>query len=224
MERLPLVSIGRPPLRALVVARQPLARAGLRALLTETDSISVVGQAMGHDEASTLAAEVRPDVVLAAWDDGDTVASVALTAALSSQGIPLVVVGDAPSSIELAELLRAGVRGFLLPDATSSEVAAAVDAVVRGLLVLDPALAGLVGVAMPARLAERVETVEPLTDREQEVLQLMALGLPNKAIARRLNVTEHTIKFHVGSILAKLGAASRTEAVTRAARQGILAL
>ena len=68
------------------------------------------------------------------------------------------------------------------------------------------------------------EGEEPLTEREREVLDLMALGLPNKTIAARLGISEHTVKFHVGSVMAKLGAASRTEAVTHAIRQGLLAL
>ncbi|MGH2459588.1 MAG: LuxR C-terminal-related transcriptional regulator [Chloroflexota bacterium] len=224
MERSLPGPVDRPLLRALVVARQPLARAGLRALLTDSETVTVVGQAMGHDDAATLAVEERPDVVVAAWDDGDANASAALAEAIGASGIPLIVIGEAPSPAELAEVLRAGVRGFLLPDATGAEVGAAVEAVARGLLVLDPALASLLGASLPARLADESVAVEALTDREREVLELMALGLANKAIARRLNVTEHTIKFHVGAILAKLGAASRTEAVTRAARRGILAL
>ncbi len=179
---------------------------------------------MSAEQAESLAAETRPDVVVAAWDEGDSDLIVALAEAMSPHGIPLLVVGDAPTPAELAEVLRAGARGVLLPEAAGPEVAAAVDAVARGLLVLDPALASLLTSGVPARIAQPEEAVEALTEREREVLQLMALGIPNKAIARRLNVTEHTVKFHVGSILAKLGASSRTEAVARAARRGILAL
>src|SRR5207249_4410064 len=118
-------------------------------------------------------------------------------------------------------------RGFLLADVTPEDVGAALHAVARGLVVIDPILVR----ALPSFVADArpggttVLVVEQLlTDREREVLQLLSLGLPNKTIARRLGVSEHTVKFHVGSILAKLEAGSRTEAVTRAARRGLLAL
>jgi len=213
-----------PPLRVLIVARQPITRSGLRGLLAEADDAIVVDQAAGIEQATLLASEQRPDAVLAAWEgrDGDDV--VALADRLGALGIPLVLFGDTPSPGEFDAALRAGVRGFVLSDAAAEEIGAALDAVVRGLLVLDPALVpSLPGIA-PAAMTGNVTALETLTEREGEVLQLLALGLPNKAIARRLSITEHTVKFHVGSILAKLGAASRTEAVTRAARQGILAL
>jgi DNA-binding NarL/FixJ family response regulator len=99
--------------------------------------------------------------------------------------------------------------------------------VASGLLVLDPAVARAALAAAPAdrlRAAPAEDLAEPLTDREMEVLHLLALGLPNKAIALRLGISEHTVKFHVGAILAKTGAAGRTEAVMLAARRGILPL
>jgi two-component system, NarL family, nitrate/nitrite response regulator NarL len=112
----------------------------------------------------------------------------------------------------------------LLKDAGADELAAAVRAVSRGLVVLDPAVAARLTESGAAFAREGDPLDEPLTEREAEVLHLVALGLPNKTIAQRLGISEHTAKFHVGSILAKLGAASRTEAVALAARRGVLVL
>jgi DNA-binding NarL/FixJ family response regulator len=113
-------------------------------------------------------------------------------------------------------------RAYLLKEATADELAAAVTAVARGLVVFDPALATL----MANRPHEQPLLLEgtKLSDREVEVLGLVASGLPNKGIARELGISEHTVKFHVGTILGKLGAASRTEAVTLAVRGGVLPL
>jgi DNA-binding NarL/FixJ family response regulator len=99
------------------------------------------------------------------------------------------------------------------------ELTAAVHAAAAGLIALDPAMAGAAGIHTHVR--NQAES-DALTAREREVLHLVAEGLPNKAIARQLGISEHTAKFHVGSLLGKLGAASRTEAVTIATRRGLL--
>ncbi|MGZ3677783.1 MAG: response regulator transcription factor, partial [Ktedonobacterales bacterium] len=118
--------------------------------------------------------------------------------------------------------------GALLRDAMPDEIIPAISAVASGLITLDRRLAGDLFAAsqrVAAPAAERPTTSdEPLTARELEVLQLMAQGLPNKTIAVRLHISEHTAKFHVSAIMMKLGAASRTEAVTRGARLGLLIL
>jgi DNA-binding NarL/FixJ family response regulator len=222
----------RPPLGVLVVARQPIARAGLRGLLGELGDVLVVGVATTVEHASGLAPDVAPDVVLMGWQTGDLVEVAGLAETLGANGVPLVLLGSPPSPDEFAILLRAGARGFLLSDATADDVGAAIAAVARGLLVLDPLLVRALPATNPTTLSVQTSPGEPsterellqLTEREREVLQLLALGLPNKTIAKRLNITEHTVKFHVGSILAKLDAGSRTEAVMHAARQGMLTL
>ncbi len=211
-------------LRVLVVARQPIARAGLRGLLAEIENVVVVGQATSVDQAAGVVSDLHPDIVLASWEAAGVEEMRALAEAVGILGIPLVLLGDTPDTADLSAVLRAGVRGFLLSDASAGDVGAALECVARGFLVLDPLLGRALPPVAVTSLGDELEPPGPLTDREREVLQLVALGLPNKAIARRLNVTEHTVKFHVGSILAKLGAASRTEAVTRAARQGLLVL
>jgi DNA-binding NarL/FixJ family response regulator len=221
---------GTPPIRVLIVARQPIARAGLRGLLGDLGDVAIVGVTTGLREAATAAAEARPDVALAAWDGGEVEAIVALAESLGGAGTALILVGDAPPPSDLTAVLRAGARGVLLSEVTSDELGATIRAVARGLLVLPPVLArGLVARAAAggATLEDRGPDAgpeQPLTEREREVLQLLALGLPNKTIARRLSVSEHTVKFHVGSLLAKLAAGSRTEAVTRAARMGLVTL
>ena len=109
--------------------------------------------------------------------------------------------------------------GRLPADATPRQISAALHAVAAGLAVTTARTKD----ALPAD-QEEPASEDPLTDREMQVLQLIAGGLPNKGIARRLGISEHTVKFHVGSILGKLGAASRTEAVTLAAHRGLLTL
>ncbi len=157
----------------------------------------------------------------------------------------LLVIGPAefdarrgPASGQATRLLASAARsaedrglafGALRRDAMPEEIVAALSAVGSGLIALDRRLARDV-FAPPERLpitaTERQAGVgdETLTAREREVLQLMAEGLPNKLIANRLHITEHTAKFHVSAILTKLGAASRTEAVTLAAHRGLLVL
>jgi len=113
-------------------------------------------------------------------------------------------------------------RAWLPPDASEDALAAAVFAVASGLTVYAPEFApGSDAVAVSGGIGGEVASI---TDRERDVLALLATGLPNKAIARRLDISEHTVKFHVGSLLSKLDAQSRTEAVTIAARQGLLTL
>jgi DNA-binding NarL/FixJ family response regulator len=121
--------------------------------------------------------------------------------------IPVILLMDTVDSAAL----RLGVRGVLSFDATPHEIEAAVQAVDAGLVVLSE-----------APVAE--ELVEPLTERELELLDLLAEGISNKLIAHRLSISEHTVKTHVASIFAKLGVSSRTEAVSQAIRRGLVML
>jgi DNA-binding NarL/FixJ family response regulator len=113
-------------------------------------------------------------------------------------------------------ILQARAGGLLRADASSQQIVQAIQSVASGLMIFDHTL-------MAPRSGENV-FVETLTARENEVLRLLADGLPNREIASRLNISEHTIKFHIGSILGKLGASSRTEAVTRGLRSGLIEL
>jgi NarL family two-component system response regulator YdfI len=136
----------------------------------------------------------------------------------------LLILVDDPESFPGADAFRAGVRGILRKQATQEELVAAVRAAAAGLIVLHPED---IPAAVPGRLPAngRAEVLlAPLTPREQEVLHILAEGGSNKDIASRLSISEHTAKFHVSSIMSKLGASSRTEAVTLAIRKAMIML
>jgi DNA-binding NarL/FixJ family response regulator len=209
-------------LRVLVVGPDPLARAGLAAMLADVAGYTVVGQiAAGEGLTSSLDGSA-PDVVL--WDLGsdprrefEHVAEII--------GVEPPVVALVEDETVALEALAAGAHGLLPRHAAASTLAASLSAAARGLVVLDPDLAPAAWRARDA-LARAAPgpgaLVEELTPRELEVLQLLAEGLPNKTIAYRLRISEHTAKYHVNAILGKLGAQTRTEAVARAARLGLV--
>lgn len=200
-------------IRVLIVADDPLARAGLAALLAGQEGCAVVGQASGADDLSAALAIYRPDAVL--WDVGWDAAD--LPDALAEWDVelpPLVALIPEPGLS--AALWAAGARGLLPRDAAPERLVAALRAVFAGLAALDPALIADLPGSAPAPPVER------LTRREAEVLALLAEGLANRAIAQRLGISEHTVKFHLNAILGKLGAQSRTEAVVLAIRLGLL--
>jgi two-component system nitrate/nitrite response regulator NarL len=192
------------PLRVLVAARDPLVGAALAARL---------GAAPAPDAGP-------PDVVL--WDAGpDPRPDRAPLDALADVAAPTLALVAAEETVEA--VWAAGARGALMRDAPPEALAAALFAVARGLVVLDPALAET-ALALDDGPPLDLAGVEPLTPREREVLALVAQGLPNKLVADRLGVSERTAKFHVGQILQKLGAHSRTEAVMRGVRLGLVVL
>ncbi|HZU06039.1 MAG TPA: response regulator transcription factor [Chloroflexota bacterium] len=209
-------------IEVVVVAPYPLVRAGLRALLEAAPELAIVGEAAGVAEAADLVAELAPAVAvldLGAAPDDDLRALHALAQEQPTLGLVILV---EPGLERRLPALGRGRLAYLPRQTRPETLVAAVRAVASGLIVLDPlAVPGLVA-APPRALPE--PPLDPLTAREREVLALLARGLPNKAIAQQLGISEHTVKFHVGTILAKLGAASRTEAVTLAARQGLLML
>lgn len=205
-------------MRVLIVADDPLARAGLAALLADQPGCAVVGQVAGEADLPDALDVHRPDVTL--WDLGwDPTSSLERLADLADAGPPIVAL--LPDEAHATGARTAGARGLLLRDTGADPLVAALMAVAQGLVVLEPSLAAAMlaaGDQAPAPL------IEELTPRELEVLQLLAEGLPNKAIARRLDISQHTVKFHVNAILGKLGAQSRTEAVVRATRMGLILL
>ncbi len=141
--------------------------------------------------------------------------------ALGDLSIPVLLLLDSSDSALISSALRAGIRGVISWDATPQEIESAVQAVNEGLVVTTPAaIAGF----LPDASAFAEELAEPLSARELEVLELLAEGLSNKLIAHGLNISEHTVKTHVASIFAKLGASSRTEAVSQAIRRGLVML
>jgi NarL family two-component system response regulator YdfI len=143
----------------------------------------------------------------------------------NAAGVPVILLVDNPGR-RISEALPAGVRAVLPRNITSTEIAAAIEAVAAGLYVFHPADIDSIPTLRPPQSETVPELGEPLlehlTPREIEVLQLLSAGLGNKEIAARLNISEHTAKFHVASIMGKLGAATRTEAVTLGIRHGLV--
>ena len=200
-------------IRLAIAAPSAVVRAGLEALAASSPELQLVGSF--PDIAS--ADDLRPDVILASltWEeivttrDGGTAAIVLLT--------------NESQPVWTADALRRGARAVLPRDASQSEILAAVAAAANDFAVLDPRdLEGLLAAAAPLQTTN--DGASALTPRELEVLRMMADGAANKIIAWKLGVSEHTAKFHVASILAKLGAASRTEAVTIGIRKGMVLL
>jgi two-component system nitrate/nitrite response regulator NarL len=200
------------PLRILVVADDPLARAGLRAM-AEAAGLVVAGE--GEARSAEVEATEADVAVLDVGASGEALEALRSLA----RHVPVLAV---PWSEEQArECSGAGARGVVLREGLRERLVAAVEALASGLLVLDPDLAAVV--LRPATTGAEA-LVEPLTPRETEVLSLLAEGLGNRAIGVRLGISEHTAKFHVNAILGKLGAQSRAEAVAVAARLGLILL
>jgi DNA-binding NarL/FixJ family response regulator len=213
-------------LRVLVVAGSPLARAGLAGLLSDQPDLLLLGQ-VSDDQLPEALDLYQPEALV--WDLGyEPLAQLERIQSARAAGmLTLALAGETWHATEAAPaLIAAGAQGLMTQAATGEGLAAALHALAAGLLVLD---AG-VGEAVLAQEAERSTPAqagagaETFTPREREVLALVAEGLPNKAIARRLQISEHTVKFHLNAVLSKLGAQSRTDAVVRATRLGLLAL
>jgi len=215
IDRIPPAS---SPLRVLVIADDPLARSSLIASLENAGGLQVIGHGNSDDDVGQLCRQTDPSVVL--WDLGWGAGRESRGLdGLSALELPVVVLaadGEAASNA-----WAAGVRNLLPRQVEPDTLARALSAAADGLTVLDASLVG--GLLPPVGPGEHDEA-EPLTAREIEVLRLLAEGLPNKGIAARLGVSEHTAKFHVNAILRKLGAQSRTEAVVRATRRGLILL
>jgi len=205
------------PLHLLLIADDPLARAGLAALLADVPGCEIVGQM----SSVSLTADFPPDLLTPPdaiiWDMGwDPVEAV-----LDWPDMPAPVLALLSDGEQATAVWQSGVRGILLRDMDTDKLLAAAQAVASGLVVVEPQLAGTL---LPLADSDDFAPDDPLTPRELEVLQRLAEGLTNKAIAQQLGISEHTIKFHVNAIMGKLHAQSRTEAVVRATRLGLILL
>ena len=206
----------------VVVAAYPSVRAGLHALIAGEPGIAVLATRADAGEEDGPDAPARPDALLVDVEPGRTDLPARLARRFPEAAQVLLL--DGPDSYRPPDGDAGQPWAALLKDAGADEITAALRAVMQGLVVLHPAIARLTGPRPALTARPDADLEEPLTERETEVLQLLSLGLPNKSIAARLGISEHTAKFHVGSIMAKLGAASRTEAVAQAARRGLLIL
>jgi DNA-binding NarL/FixJ family response regulator len=214
------------PIRVFLVDDHAVVRRGIQAYLQLVDDIEMAGEAGNGVEAvesiSRLTAEGHPpdvvlmDLIMPAMD------GIAATAAIKERW-PEIEVVALTSFIEENKVhgaLQAGATGYLLKDAGASEVAAAIRAAYNGETHLDPTVARRLAEWM--RAPRRETPVEPLTDREREVLALVGEGKANKEIARQLGIGDRTVRTHVSSILGKLGLVSRTQAALYAVREGLI--
>ncbi|MBI5715278.1 MAG: response regulator transcription factor [Chloroflexi bacterium] len=216
-------------IKVLIADDQRLLREGLATLLTLTDDIRIVAQASNGDEAISLAKQHQPDVILMdiqmPHTDGVAATHAIHSAQPQTQIIMLTTFAD---DDYLFAALRAGACGYLLKDIPSEQLADAVRAAHRGESPITPTMARkLVNRVnqQPRALAELQTAsplIDPLSDREIEVLNLIAQGLSNKEIAEQLVIAEGTAKNHVSNILSKLDAKDRAQAVMRGKELGVL--
>lgn len=201
-------------IRTVVSATSELARLGLAAIVRGDARLALVGEAGPHD-LGRLVTALAPDVVLEQREH----AGEALRA-------PSVALVDDPGATWDSERLDAerGAHAILGRDAAPEEIVAAIVAVAAGLVAVQPRALALPSFGSGVRASSAAGGAERLTGRELGVLTELARGVPNKTIAARLRISEHTVKFHVASIFAKLGVASRTEAVAQGARLGLIML
>lgn len=205
------------PTRAFVVAPAPVTRAGLRSMLANAEGtdVRVVGEASSPTDSSELS---EADVVLLANEELLEEASFAV-AEDGTQA--LVLISEEDNAVSRLRAMQLRGWGVVPPDAPPEELAAAIAAAGQGLIVLPKAVTERL-LHEPAASAE--ELSETLTAREREVLDLLGHGLSNKLIGRELHISEHTVKFHISSLYAKLGVNNRAEAVSRGARYGLISL
>jgi DNA-binding NarL/FixJ family response regulator len=214
---------GARPIRLLLVDDHEVVRRGLRGFLELQDDIEIVGEAGNGRQGVEAAHALRPDVVLMDLLMPELDGVGAITAIKAD--LPEVEVVALTSFVEEARVtaaLEAGASGFILKDADADDVADAIRAAHRGEVHLDPQVASLLARRVRERAAAVANPAEPLTDREREVLGLVARGMSNKAIAERLAITERTARTHVSNILGKLGLASRTQAALYAVEHGMV--
>jgi NarL family two-component system response regulator YdfI len=225
-------------IKVIITAESALARRGIEQLL-RGPGIEIIASVAS---LSALAAELeQPDGVELVISTADLAHFAALlqqvTEADVFRELPVVLLAELPDSQTTARALRMGARAVLPAEMARPQLLAALDAVSHGLVVTMPSeteaiistsrtsasrTPALSAATFPTNEVE--ELLEPLTPREQQVLRMLALGLANKEIASRMNISEHTVKFHVAAILGKLGAASRTEAVAIGIRHGLILL
>lgn len=199
----------------LIVGDNPLARMGLAALLAERDEVQVVAQLAADDNLPEMVHLHRTELLL--WDVGWEPPLELLSHLVQNGAVVIALVSHDETA---ADLWRIGTAAILRQNIEPDPLMAAITAADQGLTVIDPELSE--HLLPPERLP--APPTEELTPRELEVLQHLAEGLPNKAIARQLEISEHTVKFHVNAIMTKLGAQSRTEAVVRAMQLGLIIL
>jgi DNA-binding NarL/FixJ family response regulator len=211
-------------IRIFIIAASPLARAGLENLLVAR-GVEVAGSVASIDALVSQLSDLAVDAILidSSGESFEALMDSVMASGLASD-ISVVLLAEAPPPAVFSEALRAGISAVLPSDIFPDQLVAALQAAASGLVVLYPAQFHSAVPAASTAPRALGELAEPLTPRENEVLQMLASGLGNKEIAAKLGISEHTVKFHVASILGKLGAASRTEAVSLGIRRGLVLL
>ena len=204
------------PLRALIVDDHPMMREGLASVLQSTGEFLVVGEAGDGIEAVRMFAQLQPDITLMdlRMPIGDGVEAIAAIRSQAPKAC-IIVMTTYAGDVRALSALKAGAMGFLLKNSVRKELLEAAKVVLSGRRYLPPDVATEIAV-------HAVD--DPMTSREADILRLIADGLANKQIARRLGVAEETVKAHLKSIFVKLDVADRTHAVTLAAKRGIINL
>lgn len=204
------------PIRVLIVDDHPVVRMGLAGVVHDQPGLLLVGEAIDGQDACRQYGACSPDVVLMdlRMPSMDGVSAIEAIRADDPQA-RIVILTTFDGEEDIWRGLRAGAKGYLLKDSPRDEIVACIRAASRGQRYLPKDVA--------AKLAERMGS-DTLSRREVEVLGFLALGQSNKEIARAIGITEGTVKFHITSIMAKLSAKSRTEAVALAARRGLIAM
>jgi two-component system, NarL family, response regulator YdfI len=211
-------------IRVVVAAASPVRRGGLEAIVRADASLHFSGSVSVLLGLNSQLRTFQPNVVMVDLSHSESELP-SIAAALEQTDISVVALIDEPNSSWAARALRSGVRSILPRDSSAPEIISAIHAANRGLVLLDPELARELGrLSRPNPAGSTLENLEELTPREIEVLRLLAEGLGNKEVASRLGISDHTVKFHISSILAKLGAGTRTEAVTIGIRMGLVLL
>jgi two-component system, NarL family, response regulator YdfI len=208
-------------IRVLIGARSEVVRAGLASLLTADPRFQVVGTFSIDD--LTRVEDLQPEVVLL---DLDSPSDESLLAAIQSGGAlinsSLMILTEDPESLAV-DVLGSGLRAILPRYATPEEIIAAIQAAATGLVALHPDIFdSMLSRIRPGQQSELDRSGQILTPREIEVLRMIADGLGNKEIASKLSISDHTVKFHISSIFAKLSASNRAEAVTLGIRHGLI--
>jgi len=211
-------------MKILIADDHPVVREGISAMLNRQPDIEVVGEAENGRECVEKTRELRPDIVLMdlRMPEMDGVEAMRQIAATNPE-VRFIVLTTYDNDEYIFKGIEAGARAYLLKDSPREELFKAIRAVHRGESLIQPAVAGKV-LDRFAELSRQVQAPEALSDREVDVVKLIAEGTANKEIAVSLHISESTVKTHIQTIFQKLGVSDRTGAVTQAIRKGIIRL
>ena len=212
------------PIRVLICDDHPVVREGLAAMLRMQPDIEVCGEAANGQQAIDMVRRAPPDIVLMdlRMPEVDGVSAMRQIREFAPE-VQFIVLTTYDNDEYIFQGIQAGARAFLLKDSPREELFKAIRAVWRGESLLEPAVAGKV-LDRFTELSRQATAPDCLSERELEVVRLMATGAPNKVIAERLSISGSTVKTHIQSIFQKLTVSDRTEAVTEALRRGLITL